>query len=153
MGSIKSYTNRHGRTVHYDEAGNKVGESHRSPSGGRVIHYDASGRESGRSYGSPSGRMTHYDGDGNRTGTSYTAWPGRIRHYDAQGQKTGDTVPTFWGTTTSRKEELPTGGPSPMPAQAGQRTGRALSSGCAVVLLVFAAIGLIGLISAIAGIG
>ena len=66
MTPIKSYQNRHGRTVHYDEAGHKIGESYRSPSGGRVIHYDASGREVGRSYGNPSGRMTHYDSDGNR---------------------------------------------------------------------------------------
>lgn len=147
MTPIKSYTNRHGRTVHYDEAGNKVGESYQSPSGGRVIHYDASGREVGRSYGNPSGRMTHYDSDGNRTGTSYTAYPGRVRHYDTSGQKTGDTVPTFFGTQTEgagRTDKPRQGGADGAGSQAGVST----SAGCACVLLLFAVVGLIGLVGA-----
>lgn len=39
MSKIKSYTNRSGNvTVHYDEDGNKVGESWVSVSGGQVTH-------------------------------------------------------------------------------------------------------------------
>jgi len=147
MTPIKSYTNRHGRTVHYDEAGHKVGESYRSPSGGRVIHYDASGREVGRSYGNPSGRMTHYDSSGNRTGTSYTAYPGRVRHYNASGQKTGDTVPTFFGNKTEGA------GRTDAPRQngadgGGSQAGATTSAGCACVLLLFAVVGFIGLVGA-----
>lgn len=147
MTPIKSYQNRHGRTVHYDEAGNKVGESYQSLSGGRVIHYDASGREVGRSYGNPSGRMTHYDSAGNPTGTSYTAYPGRVRHYNASGQKTGDTVPTFFGTQT--EGEARTDKPRQSGTDgAGSQAGASNSAGCACVLLLCAVVGLIGLVGA-----
>lgn len=150
MGSIKSYTNRHGRTVHYDEAGNKVGESYRSPSGGRILHYDAQGNETGRSYGNPSGRMTHYDASGSRMGTSYTAYPGRIRHYGADGQKTGDTIPSFWGTTTQSNEPKESGCPERNPGAPSDSSRQAVSHshGCAALLLLCAAAGLIGLIGA-----
>ena len=49
---------------HYDEDGNKVGESWVSASGGQVTHYDADGNKTGVSYKSPAGHMTHYDSDG-----------------------------------------------------------------------------------------
>ena len=97
---MKSYTNRHGRTVHYDDNGNKLGESYQSRSGRQVTHYDAEGRRIGRSYGDPDRRMAHYDNDGNRTGSSYTAYPGRMRHYDAAGSHTADTWNSCLGTTT-----------------------------------------------------
>ncbi len=135
MSPIKSYTSKSGRTVHYDENGNRVGVSYRSLSGGRVTHYDAKGNETGRSYVSPSGRMTHYDASGEKTGTSYTAYPKRIQHYDNQWNKTGDTCGTFFGTTT-----VPTG----KPGAESQSGAEASGSGClAVMLLVCGAVGLI----------
>lgn len=100
MAKYKSYTNSSGRTVHYDEAGNKVGVSYRNKSGSRVTHYDAAASKTGHSYVNASGRMTHYNAQGEKTGTSYTAYPGRIRHYDNNWQKTGDTTNRFLGHST-----------------------------------------------------
>ena len=94
----KSYTSASGmKTVHYDEAGNKVGESWRGPSG-RIIHYDAEGNETGRSYQNASGRMTHYGAQGERRGHSYTAPDGRMRHYHANG--THETTGRFFAKRT-----------------------------------------------------
>ena len=143
MAHTKSYTNPNGRTVPYDEAGNRVGESRRSPDGRRVIHYDAQGNETGRSYGNASGRLTHYDAEGRQTGVSYRAGSGRIRHYDTEGQKTGDTYPGFWGHT-SVKQDIGSAGPE-QSAQTG------LSSGCASLLAICIMGGLAGLIGALLG--
>lgn len=123
---IKSYTNKHGRTVHYDEAGNKVGVSYQSKSGGRVTHYDESGKETGRSYVNASGRMTHYNANGEKTGTSYTAYPGRVRHYDNQWHKTGDTQSSFAGYKTEIQHT---------PGQGRKSGAGANSAGCATLLM------------------
>lgn len=48
MGKITSYTNSSSHIVHYDENGNKIGESFTSLSGGHVTHYDADGKKSRR---------------------------------------------------------------------------------------------------------
>ena len=132
---MKSYTNRHGRTVHYDDNGNKLGESYQSHSGRQVTHYDAEGRRIGRSYGDPDRRMVHYDNDGNRTGSSYTAYPGRIRHYDAAGSHTADTWNSCLGTTTRPAAGAQEKKPQPRQAQAEEVEG---STGCAALVLLAA---------------
>ena len=101
MSKIKSYTSSSGmKTVHYDENGNKVGESWQSASGGKVTHYDANGNKTGVSYKSHSGHMTHYGSSGSKTGHSYINSVGQIRHYDTDYNKTGDTWGSGFGTTT-----------------------------------------------------
>lgn len=156
---MKSYTNRHGRTVHYDDRGQKIGESYQSASGRQVTHYDGEGRRTGRSYGDPNRRLTHYDGDGNRTGTSYTASPGRMRHYDAAGNHTADTWKSFFGAATRPVQpSAPREEPQPeafrqdrfrqeQTRQEHFRQDGDGSTGCAVLLLLVA-LGLILLIGA-----
>lgn len=131
MGKIKSYTSSSGmKTVHYDENGNKVGESWRSASGGRVTHYDANGNKTGVSYDNQHGRMTHYDSDGNRTGTSYGNSSGRIRHYDNNWNQAGETNPSFWGHTSEGVKK-----PTPN-SQMSNDTINTLSTGCALIIAV-----------------
>jgi hypothetical protein len=132
MAKYQSYTNASGRTVHYDEAGNKVGVSYRSKSGGRVTHYDAAGNKTGQSYVNASGRMTHYNAQGEKTGTSYTAYPGRIRHYDNNWQKTGDTTNRFLRHSTETS-----GGTSTPGTGSGMPAGGAGCATLAVMALAF----------------
>ena len=129
----KSYTNKSGRTVHYDEAGNRIGVSYRSKTGGRITHYDAQGNLTGRSYQNSTGRMTHYDANGQKTGTSYTAYPGRVRHYDNQWRKTGDTYKGFAAYHTEKTNSKDAGEPVGRPAG---------SAGCATLL-----VGMMGLLA------
>ena len=132
MSRIKSYTNQSGRTVHYDENGNRVGISYRSPSGGQAIHCDADGNRVGRSYISPAGRMTHYNESGKLTGRTFVSPSGNLRHYDSQRNTTGETRGTFFGTTTNGQAGKPAQGTRPGPEKAG--------TGCLAVLLLICGI-------------
>ena len=107
MGKIKSYTSSSGmKTVHYDENGNKIGETWQSASGGKATHYDANGNKTGVSYRSPAGHVTHYDSSGNKTGHSYINSAGQIKHYDTDYNKTGDTWGSGFGHTTQTDSKL-----------------------------------------------
>lgn len=132
MGKIKSYTSSSGmKTVHYDENGNKVGESWRSASGGKVTHYDANGNKTGVSYGNQHGRMTHYDSDGNRTGASYGNSSGRIRHYDNNWSQTSETNPSFWGHTSEGTKKTSSS------VRSSHDTSNAINAGCIGIIVAF----------------
>ena len=98
MSKIKSCTDRSGmKTTHYDENGNKVGQSWASRSGGQITHYDADGNITGRSFKSPAGHMTHYDAHYHKTGHSQILHSGHVKHYDNDYNPTGDSYENFWG--------------------------------------------------------
>ena len=97
MGKMKSYTSASGaKTTHYDEDGNKIGESWRSPAG-QITHYDADGNKTGTTFTNSYGRMSHYDNDWNKTGNSQTMHSGQVRHYDNDWNQTGESNKNFWG--------------------------------------------------------
>lgn len=127
VSKIKSYTNLSGNvTVHYDEDGNKVGESWVSASGGQVTHYDADGNKTGVSFKSPSGHMTHYDNNWNKHGHSQITYPGQVKHYDNEYNQTGESNQGFFSMNTS-------GGPR------GSSSGHGASGanvGCATMLFM-----------------
>ena len=129
MGKIKSYTNLSGNvTIHYDEDGNKVGESWVSASGGQVTHYDADGNKTGVSFKSPGGHMTHYDGDGNKTGHSQITYPGQVKHYDTDYNQTGESNQGFFSMNTTGAP-----GSSSLHGTSGANVG------CATMLFMLAA--------------
>lgn len=107
MGKIKSYTSASGvRTTHYDENGNKVGETWRSPAG-QLTHYDANGNKTGTSFTNKYGRMSHYDNNWNKTGNSQVMHSGQVRHYDNNWNKTGESNKTFWGARVTENSSRP----------------------------------------------
>lgn len=129
MSKIKSYTNLSGNvTVHYDEDGNKVGESWVSASGGQVTHYDADGNKTGVSYKSPAGHMTHYDSGGDMTGHSRITYPGQVKHYDNDYNQTGESNQGIFSMNTTSNAS---------PASGHGTSGASI--GCATMLLLFAA--------------
>lgn len=93
------------KVVHYDDYGNKVGESRveRGPLGfgeERVVHYDVNGVKTGETrteknfFGDE--KAVHYDDYGIKTGESRQEknffGDEKTVHYDAYGRKTGQTV-------------------------------------------------------------
>ena len=102
MGKVKSYTSASGaKTTHYDENGNKIGETWRSPAG-QLTHYDASGNKTGTSFTKSNGYMTHYDSSWNKTGHSRVTNGGRqAQHYDANWNKTGESNKKSFAYETS----------------------------------------------------
>lgn len=123
MGKITSYTSLSGmKTVHYDEAGNKIGESWTSASGGQITHYDADGNKTGVSYKSPSGHMTHHDSDWNKTGHSQITHSGQVKHYDTQYNKTGESNQGFFSMNTTNTPRQTTSGHGASGANVGCAT-------------------------------
>ena len=108
MGKIKSYTSASGmKTTHYDENGNKIGETWRSPAG-QLTHYDANGNKTGSSFTKPDGSMTHYDNNWNKTGYSRVTNGGhQVRHYDNDWNKTGESNQNFWGAHVTENSGRP----------------------------------------------
>lgn len=107
MSKIKSYTSPSGtRTTHYDENGNKIGESWKSPAG-QITHYDANGKKTGTSFTNKYGHMTHYDKDWNKTGHSQIMHSGQVKHYDNNYNKTGESNRTFWGARVTENNRQP----------------------------------------------
>ena len=108
MGKVKSYTSASGmKTTHYDENGNKIGESWKSP-GGQITHYDANGNKTGTSFTNKHGHMSHYDNNWNKTGNSQVMHSGQVRHYDNDWNKTGETNKSFWGARVTENSGRPT---------------------------------------------
>lgn len=131
MGKIKSYTNLSGNvTVHYDEDGNKVGESWVSASGRQVTHYDADGNKTGVSIKSPSGHMTHYDSDWNKTGHSQITYSGQVKHFDNEYNQTGESNQGFFCMNT-------TGAPT---SSSSGHSSTGTNVGCATALFLFVAV-------------
>ena len=131
MSKIKSYTSASGaKTTHYDENGNKIGESWKSPAG-RITHYDADGNKTGTSYVNKYGRMSHYDNNWNKTGNSQIMHKGQVRHYDNDWNQTGESNRDFWGTHVTNNS-----------------THRAASSPGCLTILFLAAVGclLVGMV-------
>ena len=107
MSKIKSYTSVSGsKTTHYDENGNKIGETWRSPAG-QLTHYDANGNKTGTSFTNKYGRMSHYDNNWNKTGNSQVMHSGQVRHYDNNWNKTGESNKNFWGGRTTENNGRP----------------------------------------------
>ncbi len=107
MGKIKSYTSASGaKTTHYDENGNKIGESWKSP-GGQITHYDANGNKKGTSFTNKYGHVSHYDNNWNKTGNSQIMHSGQVKHYDNAWNKTGESNKTFWGARVTEDNGQP----------------------------------------------
>lgn len=96
------------KVVHYDDYGNKVGESQVEKGflglgNERVVHYDANGNKTGESWrengflGLGEDRTVHYDANGHKTGESWQEngflglGEDRTVHYDDRGHKVSQT--------------------------------------------------------------
>lgn len=96
------------KVVHYDDYGNKVGESQVEKGflglgNERVVHYDANGNKTGESWrengflGLGADRTVHYDANGHKTGESWQEngflglGEDRTVHYDENGHKVSQT--------------------------------------------------------------
>ena len=86
---VTSQKNAFGTTYHYDEFGNKIGES-RKGLFGTTDHYDAYGKKVGSSVSGIATSQTHYNNSGQKVGTSYNGIT-NIDHYDAEGKHVGKT--------------------------------------------------------------
>ena len=88
-----------GTVNHYNEKGEKIGES-RPGFFGVTNHYDANGRKTGSSMKGAFGWSLHYDAKGNRSGTSYEGFFG-TSHYDNKGNHIGNTYSGVFGNRHS----------------------------------------------------
>lgn len=140
-----------GRTVHYDQSGNKTHISAPetnwlgSPTG-RTVTHDTSGNKTGTTapetnlFGSPTGRTVTHDSSGSKTGTAApeTNWlgspTGRTVHYDQNGNKTHVSHPeTNWlGSPTGRTVTHEVGGRKPVTAGTPYSTDSRSGTGDAV---------------------
>lgn len=92
-----------GNIIHYDEHGNKIGESWPSLSGGYDT-YDAKGNKTGTTYEGLFGGYVSYDEHGRKTGTTYRGIVSN-HHYDEHGRKTGTSTPHIVSTSSSFAED------------------------------------------------
>ena len=131
MSKIKSYRSRSGRrTTHFDEYGNKIGETYVTGRGRLATHYDANGNKTGTSKISRSGHMTHYDNNRNKTGESHAYHSGYVRHYDTHHNKISESRRNFWGTYETEQPDKPNYTPS-------HHSVAGSNIGCATMLLLF----------------
>ncbi len=97
MGSNgKTYKNFWGGYNHYDEHGNKIGESRKNFWGG-YDNYDSKGNKIGSSTPNFWGGYTERDINGNSIGSSNPNFWGGYTHRDVNGSKIGESDPNFLG--------------------------------------------------------
>lgn len=99
MAKIRSITGFFGQKIHYDEKGNRVGESWPGLFEGSMEHYDASGEHVGSSMPGLINDYVHYDDDNNAVGYSQRGLFGTTHHYGEDGYE-GDTVEGLFSSTT-----------------------------------------------------
>ena len=100
----KSVQGLFGQTIHYDENGNKVGESWPGLFGGEN-HYDQDGTFIGSSERGLIADRVHYDADHQRIGETYTGLFGSKEHYGQDG-KIGSSWDGLTGTNTYLNQDL-----------------------------------------------
>ncbi len=96
---ITSVPGLFGEIIHYDENGERIGESRPGLLDGSMIHYDADGNPVGRSDPGLFSDLVHRDGDGSVTGESIRGVFGTLEHYGPEGHG-GTSVEMPWGTDT-----------------------------------------------------
>lgn len=97
MGSNgKTYKNFWGGYNHYDEHGNKIGESRKNFWGG-YDNYDSRGNKVGSSTSNFWGGYTERDAGGNKIGSSNPNFWGGYNHYNERGSKIGESDPNLLG--------------------------------------------------------
>lgn len=89
-----------GNTLHYDESGNKVGESWPGLFGGSQEHYDANGNHIGSSHVGLFSEQVYY-GENGYAGRSDLGLFGERNHYNKDGDFIGDTWDTMIGETSN----------------------------------------------------
>ena len=100
MKQIKSRPGLFGRTVHYNEKGQKIGASYMGAF--KTDHYDSSGRKVGSTYHG-SFKDSHYDAKGRKVGISYKGSL-KTNHYGKNG-KAGTSYRHSWGRDTWLDED------------------------------------------------
>lgn len=93
-----------GQTIHYDENGNKVGESWPSLFGGEE-HYDTNGNFIGSSERGLFADRVHYDANYNHVGETYTGLFGSKQHYGTSG-KIGSSWQGIAGTESYMNDDF-----------------------------------------------
>ena len=94
-----------GEKIHYDEQGNKVGESWPGLFGGSWDHYDSDGNYIGRSDVGLFADQVHYDSHNENVGYSNRAVFGGTNHYSSDGYA-GYTRSTIFGEETDLEDDI-----------------------------------------------
>ena len=93
-----------GEKLHYDENGNKVGESWPGLFGGSYDHYDENGKYAGYSDPGIISDYNHYDAGNHRVGSSQRGVFGGYNHYDNDGYK-GHTIEGIFDSVTEIEDD------------------------------------------------
>lgn len=96
---IRSIQGLFGQTIHYDENGNKVGESWPGLFTGSLEHYNDVGEHVGHSERGFIEDLVHYDSDNNCVGSSERGLFGSTHHYDSDGY-VGSTYESIFDSVT-----------------------------------------------------